>query len=1023
MSKSIKNKFFQKIQGFSLIELIVAIAIFSILASGVVYVFVNSYKNFFGVGDKQVMVQFAQEGMEAVRSIRDNSWQSIVSAADGSPRGLIQTDGLWEFSGTSNTLNGLERVIVVSAVLRNSSGSIVALDGVEDPDTKRVTVTVSASGISDYVLTTYFTNWSAKMWEQTDWSGTGSNEFWASMITASSSYSNISTSTVGQVSLAQTTASGAILGDWSSFATAANISNTAYLGIYDFDVSPDGNTLYAVGDTAFDLRAYDIENIRDGFFDNLWTDPMDISIYTMELDSLGKYAYVGNMGYAQGGIAVQVIDLATRTVLDSETSDDPATGGNMRIMDLVINEAGNKLFAIDSHSGFHSYTINADGTLTSDIVGGGGDGNLLGTTYTLWGNSPHVIWLDESGATDYAYVTTDLNTRALAKYNISNPTSISFMYAYTGSGDCNGLEFIGNSGSGNTFAITCEDAASELKTLRDNGSSFTLLDTADPGSFETSPGLIYDGDNTVIVYSTTGLDLAAYYITDPTNLSQVFSPNLTTFGASYGTWPHHFLEYHEKLGGFFLADYVVAGSPSFIYFTPRPETRNFGTSYDYKRNITLGLNSTVVSGPHSNFPVLIAESGDYLKTVTNGGRIRHDYGYDIIFTSDATGQNILDHEIENYSSSTGEFIAWVEVPTLSSNTSIYMFYGNNNIVTSQERPTGVWGTSHKFVSHMNNRHSSVLSPADSTIYKNHLSNFGDAVRSNGKIGYDFDFDGTGDYVYGAHNEDLAISTAYTWSSWVRIDGAGSTAINGLFSKTGASNSFRFMAGTANPAYFRIQMFDSLGVNNFDQNTSFFTHGQWTKVDVTFDKPNVIVYKNGQQLITYSWNYNLVNPASGYFFGGTIQSNMYYLNGHMDEIKLANVARSAGWVATNYNNENATSTFYSIAAEANSVYYSSPGSIVSSIIDLGSSDQTLDSLNIFQNVPSGCNLSVDLEGANNDAFSGYTSATFSDSSAPNFTSSTPAILNNLRYLRYRLTMTACNSNSQTPTLYSLRLNYR
>jgi len=121
MAKNIKNKIIKKIQGFSLIELIVAIAIFSILASGVVYVFVNSYKNFFGVGDKQVMVQFAQEGMEAVRSIRDNSWQSIVNAADGSPRGLVKNNGLWEFSGTENNLNGLTRVVVVSDVLRNSS--------------------------------------------------------------------------------------------------------------------------------------------------------------------------------------------------------------------------------------------------------------------------------------------------------------------------------------------------------------------------------------------------------------------------------------------------------------------------------------------------------------------------------------------------------------------------------------------------------------------------------------------------------------------------------------------------------------------------------------------------------------------------------------------------------------------------------------------------------------------------------------------------------------------------------------
>ena len=166
-----------------------------------VYVFVTSYKNFFGVGDKQVIVQFAQEGMEATRSIRDNGWQTIVAAADNSDRGVEKTNGVWQFAGTSNTLNDLTRVIIVSPVERDGTGAIVASGGTDDPDTKKVTVTVSGSGIADYVLTTYYTNWSAKTWEQTDWSGTTANEFWASMNTASSSYSNISTSTVGQVEL------------------------------------------------------------------------------------------------------------------------------------------------------------------------------------------------------------------------------------------------------------------------------------------------------------------------------------------------------------------------------------------------------------------------------------------------------------------------------------------------------------------------------------------------------------------------------------------------------------------------------------------------------------------------------------------------------------------------------------------------------------------------------------------------------------------------------------------------------
>ena len=1008
--------------GFSLVELIVALGIFGILAAGVFYVAGNSFSNFYGSGDKQQITQFTQEAIEAVKSIRDNSWQDIENIANQGSKGLTKNvAGYWEISGTSNISGDLTRVVGVTSIYRDASGNIVDSGGTLDPNTYKITATTTASGMEPYVLNTILTNWAYKSWSQTNWSGLDDREYWSDSSMASSSYSNVSTTTVNQLTLSQAAGPGAILGDWVNFATSSNYSITAWQPIQDFTVSPDGNTLYVIGNTNFDLRAYDVKNIRDGFFDYLWLDPMDISIHTMELDTTGKYAYIGNANLAQGGIAVEVLDLATQTVIDSETSDDPATGGNIRIMDLVINEAGDKLFAIDSHSGFRSYTINSDGTLTSDIVGGGGDANLIGSVFTLYGYTPHRIWLDESGATPYAYITTDYTSRAFTKFNISDPTAISHVYSYTGVGDCNGLEFIANSGSGNTFAVSCEDSASELKIFRDNGSSFDLLDTADPGTFNTSPGLIYDNDNTVIMYDTTSLNIVAYNVSDPANISQVFAPDTSTFGISYSTWPHHYLEYHEKIGGFFLTDWVLAGSTGFIDFTPRPETRNTGAGYDYKRTITLGLDSTVVSGPHSHFPVVVAETQDYLKTESNGGKVKNDYGYDIIFTSDSAGETILDHEIETYSSSTGEFIAWVDVPVLASNTDIYMFYGNTNIVTSQERPASVWDSNYKFVSHMANRHSYFADPGDSTIYKNHLTHYNNAVQSDGKIGRDFDSDGTGDYVYGAHNENLEMSTAFTWSAWVRIDGAGQDAINGLVAK---QTSARIYSNTANPGTFSFQLYDTtptaytLGPAN-----NFFTHGEWTRFDLTFDRPDIILYRNGQSLTTYSWDHDLTNLTSGSLMAGAIQSNAYFLNGHMDEIKLSNIARSPGWIETNYNNENSTSTFYEVGTESIAGGYNSPGYIYSSIFDLGSTDKELRSMVVEQNVPAGCGLSIDLEADTEATFTSPTVETFSDTSAGYYVSSTPATLNGKRYIRYKATLTACSSNANTPTLYSIKFNYR
>ncbi|MBT4209348.1 MAG: prepilin-type N-terminal cleavage/methylation domain-containing protein, partial [Candidatus Komeilibacteria bacterium] len=242
--------------GFSLVEVIVAIGVFTVLAAGIFNVVTSSYRNFYGTGDKQSIAEFAQEGIEASRAIRDNSWQDIEDIAGDGNKGIIKaSEGYWEFSGSSDTLGVLTRTIAISNVERNANDEIVSSGGTEDPNTKKVVVTVSGSGISDYVLTTYFTNWSYKTWEQSDWSGVGDRKFWSDLTMASSSYSNINTSTVGELVLSQATAQEDIYGDWSSFASSSVYSLVAWRPIYDMEFSPDGNTLYIIGSTNTDIRA------------------------------------------------------------------------------------------------------------------------------------------------------------------------------------------------------------------------------------------------------------------------------------------------------------------------------------------------------------------------------------------------------------------------------------------------------------------------------------------------------------------------------------------------------------------------------------------------------------------------------------------------------------------------------------------------------------------------------------------------------------------------------------------------
>ena len=141
-------------KGFSLVELIIAIGVFAIVGSGVFYVITNTYSNYYGTGDRQTVTEFAQEGVEAVRAIRDNSWQDIEDEIDNTNGVSKDANNYWQFSGGSDSLGSLTRTIDITEVYRDGSGDI-AETGTLDTDTVKAVITVSGFGMDDYVLTTY----------------------------------------------------------------------------------------------------------------------------------------------------------------------------------------------------------------------------------------------------------------------------------------------------------------------------------------------------------------------------------------------------------------------------------------------------------------------------------------------------------------------------------------------------------------------------------------------------------------------------------------------------------------------------------------------------------------------------------------------------------------------------------------------------------------------------------------------------------------------------------------------------
>ena len=87
---------------------------------------------------------------------------------------------------------------------------------------------------------------------------------------------------------------------------------------------------------------------------------------------------------------------------------------------------------------------------------------------------------------------------------------------------------------------------------------------------------------------------------------------------------------------------------------------------------------------------LVRETGDWLRSVGNGGRLESAQGFDLRF--ELTDGTKLDHEIERYDPVAGALIAWVRLPTwrFTARLDLQLYYGKPSLAASEANPAGVW---------------------------------------------------------------------------------------------------------------------------------------------------------------------------------------------------------------------------------------------------------------------------------------------------------------------------------------------
>lgn len=158
----IKKHFFRA--GFGLVEAVIGVALISAFLVGITAVAGFSSRLVFSSESEMQAAFLLEEGADAVKGLRDAGWTSNIAPL------FLDTDYWLNFNGSAWILtssatpfidNRFDRRIKVFQVLRDANDDIVVSGGTADPNTKKITVSLSwfdRGATTTETVSTYITN-------------------------------------------------------------------------------------------------------------------------------------------------------------------------------------------------------------------------------------------------------------------------------------------------------------------------------------------------------------------------------------------------------------------------------------------------------------------------------------------------------------------------------------------------------------------------------------------------------------------------------------------------------------------------------------------------------------------------------------------------------------------------------------------------------------------------------------------------------------------------------------------------
>lgn len=469
-----------KLSGFGIIEIIVAMGIMIIIAATGATTVLHSFSAN-RLGDEETgATRFAQEGVEAVRSLKNQNWTNLAVGTYG----VDNAGGTWIFSGSSDTSGKYTRQIVISQVQRDLNGDIVTSGGSVDSDTLRATSTVTwefaPTRNNTVSLVTYLTNFEKPIGPPGF--GNWSNPRLIATLDISSSPDGMKIQVQGDyaylvrrggdpdfVSIDITNPTSPFIADSvdvngspENIAVSGNYAyvvstseeqefrifdisdptNMAQLGFYNAPGNANGNGVYVIGTTAYMVREssssheFVILNVSNPANPTL-IGSTNLSDSGKEVVVLGNYAYVGTYSSSRELEVVNITNPASPSVVGSFNASGDSDSQS-------IDGTGNTV-VLGRNSG-HTHIINVSSPSAPAQL-------------AYYDADDDVEDIDVHAGTDktYAFLGTDESSREFQVLDITTPSSPSLVGSLNVANQINGIAY--HDGKDRVFAASEADNA------------------------------------------------------------------------------------------------------------------------------------------------------------------------------------------------------------------------------------------------------------------------------------------------------------------------------------------------------------------------------------------------------------------------------------------------------------------------------------------------------------------------------------------------------------------------------------